>query len=70
MEKVYSVRLLDNEGEVIMASLQETLKDAKKRARYLLSDAYPFAAGTSHEDLQTSKVEIWKCGECVFDVMI
>lgn len=54
------VRLLDGDGEIIMASVQENMKQAKAKAMYYLSEGYA----------DVRKVEVWKGGECLWDTYI
>ncbi|MDG3444664.1 hypothetical protein [Nitrospirillum amazonense] len=64
----YSVVLLDKNEFEIASCLINGLPNAKKQARYLLSDAYAVAVETTHDDLGTHKVEIRDAaGECLFD---
>ena len=61
-----SVVLLDDKGFTITS--QEnccTIKEAKERARYYISDSY--ASLEEHAKLGTDKVEIRVNGECLWD---
>lgn len=61
------VILLDKNGYEITREERESIKDAKDRAKYLISDAYAKSAETTHENLGTDKVEIRVNGECIYD---
>lgn len=69
MEAKYQVLLLDKDGYHITNPFEaDTLKAAKERAKYLLSDEWATTAETTHETLGTKKVEIRnQAGECVWD---
>lgn len=63
-----SVVLLDNKGFVITDQDGcETVREAKDRAKYYISDSYATACETTHERLGTEKVEIRVNGECLWD---
>lgn len=66
----FEVRLLDADGEIIIASVQENMKQAKEKAMYYLSERYAIDVESSHEDLESRKVEVWKGGECLWDAEI
>jgi len=54
----YSVTLLDRSGQAIASDLVDTLKDAKARAIYMLSQKFAKTVESSHYLLDTWKVEI------------
>lgn len=68
--KDFEVRLLDEDGEIIIASVQENMTQAKEKAMYYLSERYAMDVESSHEDLESRKVEVWKGGECLWDAYI
>lgn len=63
-----SVVLLDNKGFTITSQECESIKEAKERARYYISDSYERNAETTHEVLGTEKAEVRVNGECLWDV--
>lgn len=64
----YTAVLLDSDGCETVSNELETMKDAKARAKYLLSDAFAAAIESNHADLNTRKVEVLdQSGECVWD---
>lgn len=64
----YQVILLDREGYTIAENGCDTLKEAKYRAKLMLSDVYATSAETSHEAWGTDKVEIYdRAGDCIYD---
>ena len=65
----YNVLLLDSDGCETVNDLIDGLPAAKKRAKYLLSDAFADSVESTHEALQTKKVEVRsENGECLWDV--
>jgi hypothetical protein len=66
--KDYTVALLDSEGFEITSQWAGTLAEAKKAAKYLISDAYAESAGTNRKAMNADKVEVTVDGECVWDV--
>lgn len=64
----YTVTLKDSAKFDIYAEKADGLKIAKTLAKYLLSDDYAKRLGTSHDILNTTKVEITNSSdECVWD---
>lgn len=63
-----SVVLLDRDGFTITEQECETIKEAKERARYYISDSYERSAETTHATLMTEKAEVRVNGECLWDV--
>lgn len=62
----YRVVLLDNQGFEVGEKEADTLKEAKGKARYMLSDEYARNTESTHD--RTHKVEVRNAdGECVFD---
>lgn len=68
-ESKYRVVLLNKDGHSIVDRDADTIKEAKKLAKYLLSDGYArYCAESTHLSLQTFKVEIRnRKGECLHD---
>lgn len=63
----YTIVLLDHDGFDVGSSEAENLKEAKKRARYLISDDYARNTESTHD--QTQKVEVRdEAGDCVWDL--
>lgn len=54
----YLVILKDREGYEITSQIVDGLKEAKRQAKYFLSEDYALFVGTTHENLETYKVEI------------
>lgn len=68
MTSEHRVVLKDRDGYDICEDLEYRLADAKKRAKYLLSDDHARAIGSTHKDLGTYKVEVQAPnGECIWD---
>lgn len=65
--KTIIARLLDKDGYTITEMECETKKEAKERCLYYLSDKYSLYNETTHERLQTEKVELLINNECVWD---
>jgi hypothetical protein len=65
----YIVCLLDGDGYPIKKIEDiEGLMEAKTQARYLLSDDWAYLSETTHERLDTHKVEILdEDGDCIWD---
>lgn len=68
----YCISLIDKEGYAISEDRKNNISEAKKQAKYLLSDAYAQNISTTHLDLGTYKVEIKesKTNECIWDAFI
>lgn len=67
-ESKYLVIVLDREGFTMSESEVETLKEAKARAKYKLTDDWARSCESTHENLGTHKVEIRnQDDECVWD---
>ena len=63
----YTVILKDVDGYEVTRTSEDNLKQARESARYFLTDTYAARLGTTHNDLNTHKVEVCKNGECVWD---
>ncbi len=66
----YNVVLLDRDDCETTNDVVDGLSAAKKRAKYLLSDAYADAVESTHDDLGTVKVKVEVRdgrGECLWD---
>jgi hypothetical protein len=65
----YRVILKDAEDYEINTHLTDGLKAAKEQAKYLLTDTYARRLGTSHDSLNTHKVEVREEDtlDCVWD---
>lgn len=62
----YQIVLLNRENEIVGESESETLKDAKKRAAYMVSDDY--ARDTESTNDYDYKAEVRNAaGECLYD---
>ena len=66
--KDYTVALLDSEGFEITSELAGSLAQAKKAAKYLISDDFAKSAETTREAMGAYKAEVTVDGECVWDV--
>ena len=66
--KDYTVALLNSEGFEIASQWTGSLAEAKKAAKYLVSDAFAKSAGTTREAMGANKAEVTVDGECVWDV--
>jgi hypothetical protein len=64
------VKLLDNDGFTITEQECETVKEAKERARYYLSEAYAKESETTHAAWKTHKAEIVCDGEIIHDFFL
>ena len=63
----YSVVLLDMNDKETANSLADNLTAARGQAKYYLSNDFVRYVETTHEDLQTEKVEIHnESGECLW----
>jgi hypothetical protein len=65
----YLVLLKDADGYDITAQFVEGLKAAKERAKYLLTDSYAHNIETTHQELNSYKVEVRasSSAECLWD---
>lgn len=64
----YSVVLIDADGYDISVDFVEGVKAAKERAKYFLGDTYVRNCGTTHDSLNTNKVEVRnEVGDCLYD---
>jgi hypothetical protein len=68
-QREYQVVLLNvDECELTSRPVFGSLKEAKDTARYLASDAYANVAESTHENMQSSRVEVRdEAGEIVWD---
>lgn len=67
----YNVILLDKDGCETVNDLIEAMPAAKKRAKYLLTDAFADSVESTHDTLGTEKVEIRnEAGECLWDAFL
>jgi hypothetical protein len=67
-EAKYEVILLDIHATEIATRGADTLKEAKRIGKMMLSDEYAASAETSHEAWETSQVQVLdKNGDCVWD---
>lgn len=69
-EKRIEVVVLDTDGYTSEQAECETLKDAKRLAKRMLSDEWASTATEgqhTHKDLRTRKAEVRVNGECVWD---
>lgn len=69
-EKRIEVVVLDTDGCTSEQAECETLKEAKQRAKRMLTDEWARTATEgqhTHQDLRTHKAEVRVNGECVWD---
>lgn len=68
-EDKYTVKLLCKKGFEITSRPADTIKESKVIGKYLLSDNYAHNSETTHENLDTEKVEVYNnaTGVCVWD---
>jgi len=65
----YHIRLLDREGAHLTDHHEDTLQAARDKARYLMTDEFATACGSTHERLGTEKVVVVRGGESVFELV-
>lgn len=67
----YNVILRDSKGYEISSREAEGLKKAKESAKYLASEDYARVCESSHETMDSSRVEVVNDdGECVWDMEV
>jgi hypothetical protein len=64
----YLIEVLDTDGYELSHYEEETIKEAKRRARYYFSDAYARAIEAYGPVSPVAKVRVSRNGECVFDL--
>ena len=67
----YRVVLKNSYGDEIVAEIVPGLAAAKARAKYFLSPEYARQGKTTHEAMDTQKVEVLNArGECLWDLVL